>query len=46
MNFLKKLTGKDVSKSSGCCGIEIKEVEKTDEESCCEASNEKQSSCC
>jgi hypothetical protein len=34
MNFFKKLTGKG-SKSSGCCVIEIKEVEGTQEESCC-----------
>jgi hypothetical protein len=51
MNFLKKLTGKVVSKSSGCCSVEIKEVENTQEESCCGTSNvnkanEQQSSCC
>jgi hypothetical protein len=55
MNFIKKLTGK-ASKSSDCCGVEIKEVEDTQEESCCgtsEASitccgttDEQQSSCC
>jgi hypothetical protein len=55
MNFIKKLTGK-ASKSSDCCGVEIKEVEDTQEDSCCGTSeantsccgtaNEQQSSCC
>ncbi|MEH7436470.1 hypothetical protein V7182_03165 [Neobacillus drentensis] len=35
MNFFKKLTGMGSSKSSDCCGVEIKEVENTQEESCC-----------
>jgi hypothetical protein len=46
MGFIKKLTGKEISKSSGCCGVEIKEVENTLEGSCCGATNEQQSSCC
>jgi hypothetical protein len=57
MNFFKKLTGKAVSKSSGCCSVEIKEVESTHGESCCgtpdtepsccgTTTNEQQSSCC
>lgn len=32
MNFIKGLFGK---KSSYCCGVEMKEVENTQEESCC-----------
>lgn len=38
MNFIKKLIGKENSKSTGCCDVEIKEVEDTQEESdttCC-----------
>ncbi|WP_223593957.1 hypothetical protein [Neobacillus bataviensis] len=46
MNFIKKLIGKEASKSSGCCGVEIKEVEDAQEESCCGTTNETQSSCC
>jgi hypothetical protein len=46
MGFIKKLTGKEISKSSGCCGIEIKEVENTQEESCCGITDEQQTSCC
>ena len=36
MKFIKILIGKAVSKSSDCCGVEIKEVENTQDESCCE----------
>ncbi len=39
MNFFKKLFGKE---SSDCCSVEIKEVENSLEESCCD----QQSSCC
>jgi hypothetical protein len=46
MNFIKKLTSIVGSKSSGCCGVEIKEVEDTKEGSCCGTSSEEQSSCC
>jgi hypothetical protein len=46
MNFFKKMVSKDASKSSGCCGVEIKEVNETKRESCCGTSNEQQSSCC
>lgn len=35
MSFIKKLTSKEVSNSSGCCGVVIKEVENIQEESCC-----------
>jgi hypothetical protein len=45
MGVIKKLRAKKVSKSSGCCGIEIKEVENTQEESCC-ATTEGSTSCC
>lgn len=45
MNFLKKLTGKDASKSSGCCDVEIKEVATSQEESCCETSDSS-TTCC
>ncbi|GLB59623.1 hypothetical protein [Cytobacillus sp. NCCP-133] len=51
MNFMKSLFGKQTS-SSGCCGIEIKEVEKMQEKSsqnvstCCSFSEEEESSCC
>jgi hypothetical protein len=45
MNFIKKLTGK-ASKSSDCCGVEIKEVEDTQEESCCGTSSEASTTCC
>jgi hypothetical protein len=56
VGFIKKLTGKVSSKSSGCCGVEIKENEETQEEyccetseantSCCETTNKQQPSCC
>jgi hypothetical protein len=39
MNFIKKVSGSDTSKSSGCCGVEFKETETTKEESCCGTSN-------
>jgi hypothetical protein len=45
MNFFKKLAGKG-AKSSDCCGVEIKEVETPQEESCCSTADEQQSSCC
>lgn len=45
MNFIKKFTGKS-AKSSGCCDIETKEVETTQDDSCCGTSDEQQSSCC
>jgi hypothetical protein len=54
MNFIKKLTGQ--GKASECCGVEIREVEETKEESfcggdakeesCCSTSNDLVSSCC
>lgn len=51
MNFFKRLTGKSVSKSSDCCGVEIKEVESTQVEPCCGTSdinkaNDQKTSCC
>lgn len=46
MNFIKKLIGMGSSKPSDCCDVEIKEVENTQEESCCGTTNEQQSSCC
>lgn len=57
MNFFKILSGKEGTKSSSCCGVEIKEVKETQEEtcsgttdsnqSCCESANENEtSSCC
>lgn len=50
MNFFKRLTGKS-TKSSDCCGVEIKEVESNQEKSCCGTSdinkgNDQQTSCC
>ena len=48
MNFIKKLTGQKTD--SGCCGVEIKEVQDTEgqkEASCCGSSSEvKNDSCC
>lgn len=48
MNFIKKLTGQ--KKDSGCCGVEIKEVQVSEvqkEASCCGiSSEEKNDSCC
>jgi len=44
MNFIKKLVGKE--KSSGCCGVEIKEVESSKEEFCCGTTDDQKSSCC
>lgn len=41
--FIKKVSGK-VKKDSGCCAIEIKEVNEKDEtskESCCSSNNDK-----
>jgi hypothetical protein len=48
MNFLKVLLGKATSKSksSGCCGVEIKELKESQEESCCDSSTKQKSSCC
>lgn len=46
MSFIKNLIGKDGSKYSGCCGVEIKEVDNTQGESCCGTTSEQQSSCC
>jgi hypothetical protein len=46
MNFIKKLIGKAGSKSSDCCGVEIKEVEDTKEESCCGTTSKDGPSCC
>ncbi|MFC0189890.1 hypothetical protein ACFFJY_16405 [Fictibacillus aquaticus] len=44
MNFIKKLVG--TKKGSDCCGVEIIEVE-TSEESCCSSEAETESgSCC
>lgn len=46
MNFMKILSGKGSSKSSGCCGVEIKEVKEPQEEACCGTSTEQKSTCC
>ncbi|MEH7306372.1 hypothetical protein [Neobacillus drentensis] len=45
MSFINSLIGKEVSKASSCCGVEIKEVEKTEEESCC-GTSQANPSCC
>lgn len=45
MNFIKKLSGQESTKATGCCGVEIKEVENKNEESCCGTSNN-ETSCC
>jgi hypothetical protein len=45
MNFIKKFIGNGVSKSSDCCGVEIKEIDNTQAESCC-GSSEVKVSCC
>ncbi|WP_456274412.1 hypothetical protein [Bacillus sp. AK031] len=44
MNFIKKLTGKGSENASACCGVEIKEVETGERDSCCGTANE--DSCC
>lgn len=48
MDFVKKITGQKTG--SGCCGVEIKEVQDTEvqkEDSCCgSSSEEKHDSCC
>ncbi|MFD1739047.1 hypothetical protein ACFSCX_21290 [Bacillus salitolerans] len=49
MNFIKKLTGKEEAKSSGCCGVDIQEVEVSKGDSCCgvdESAITKTDSCC
>lgn len=46
MNFIKKLTGKELGKPSGCCGVDIKEVEVTSGDSCCGIEESKADTCC
>lgn len=47
MIFIKKLTGNENGKSSGCCVMEIKEVEEIKEESYYVTfDNSEKSSCC
>lgn len=45
MSFTKRLIGKDVSKASSCCSVEIKELEKTEDESC-SGTSQANPSCC
>lgn len=44
MSFIKK-SEKETTNTSGCCGVDIKEVENTTEESCCGTSSN-ETSCC
>ncbi|NHM32026.1 hypothetical protein [Neobacillus terrae] len=47
MNFFKKITGQKAV--SGCCGVEIKEVQHTEgqkEDSCCGSSSEEKNEYC
>jgi hypothetical protein len=44
MNFIKKLTGESNEKDSGCCCVEIKEVE-SKEDTCCGSDNEEDNCC-
>lgn len=44
MNFFKKMMGNGSNKTSGCCGVQIKEVGTEEKEPCC--TTEIEDACC
>jgi hypothetical protein len=47
VNFIKKVVGKKETKESSCCGVEIQEVNVSNDDSCCGVdSSENDNSCC